>query len=147
MPWHAYAGAGNGKTQIEGISVTIIQFGHGHRVGVFSWFRYERRFFSDGLALAPVPGGPAVPLTPEVRPALGIPPINEGGVSSGRVGGVGPRGSRRDGATGGECEEAPRPRSTEYMRGGGPPFSALSEVCGERLTVVAWTIGGDAEAA
>jgi hypothetical protein len=108
---------------------------------------YERRFFSEGLALAPVPA--LVPFTPVCLPALGGPPMREGGVSSGRVGGVevGPRGSRRAWATGGEWDGAPRPRSTEYMRGGGPPFSALSEVCGERLTVVACTIGGDAEAA
>jgi hypothetical protein len=36
-------------------------------------------------------------------------------------------------------------RSLEYMRGGGPPFSALRAVCGDRLTV-ACTIGGDADA-
>lgn len=69
-----------------------------------------------------------------------------GGVSSGRVGGVGPRGSRRTWAAGGECEGAPIPRSTAYIRGGGPPFKALREVCGDRLTV-ADTSGGDAEAA
>lgn len=56
----------------------------------FLVFHYERRFFSDGLALAPVPG---VPLTPECRRVLDCPPIREGGVFSGRVGGVGPRGS------------------------------------------------------
>ena len=94
-----------------------------------------------------MPGVPAAPLTPEGRPVLGNPPMCKGGVSSGRVGGVGPRGSMRDWATGGECEGAPMPRSTEYMRMGGPPFNALSEVCGDRFTVVAWTMGGEAEAA
>ena len=86
----------------------------------------ERRFFRDGLALAPDPA--LVPFTPEGRPALGGPVTSDGDVFSGRFGGVGPRGSRRAAFTGGECDGAPSPRSTEYMRGGGPPFNALSEV-------------------
>lgn len=61
-------------------------------------YRYERRFFSDGLALAPVPA--AVPLTPEFR-LPGGPPTREGGVSSSRVGGVAV-GAIRACVTGGE---------------------------------------------
>lgn len=95
MPWHAYAVAvkanrkGHRSLSYNSIMST--------RVG----YRYERRFFSDGLALAPVPT--VVPLAPECR-LPGGPPIKEGGVSSGRVGGVavGPRGSIRACATGGE---------------------------------------------
>lgn len=54
---------------------------------------HERRFFNDGLALAPDPA--LVPFTPECRLALGGPLKRDGGVSSGREGGVGPRGSSR----------------------------------------------------
>ncbi len=106
---------------------------------------YESRFLRDGLALAPDP--PLVPFTPECRRALGVPPsmLARDCEESTLVGGEGPRGSRRAWADGGEWEAGPISRSPEYMRGGGPPFSALSAVCGDRLTV-ACTIGGDADA-
>lgn len=55
----------------------------------------ERRFFNEGLALAPDPALVPFTFTPECRFALGGPLIMDGGVSSGRVGGVGPRGTRR----------------------------------------------------
>ena len=47
--------------------------------------------------------------------------------------------------TGGDVTGALSTRSAEYIRGGGPPFNALSECCGECRTIVAGTSGGDAD--
>lgn len=63
---------------------------------------HDRRFLRDGLALAPDPV--LVPFMPECRGAFGVPPrmVARDCDESTRVGGVGPRGSRRAWADGGE---------------------------------------------
>jgi hypothetical protein len=63
---------------------------------------HDRRFLRDGLALAPDPA--PVPFMPECRGPFGVPPrmVARDCDESIRVGGVGPRGSRRAWADGGE---------------------------------------------
>lgn len=98
----------------------------------------DSRFFNDGLALAP--DAPPLPLPiPFILPCR---PRFVGGTVTG-VSSTRPAGDTC--VTGGDGTGALRTRSAEYMGGGGPPFNALIECCGECRVIVACTCGGDAD--
>ena len=99
----------------------------------------ESRFFNDGLALAP--DAPPLPLLP-IPFILPCRPRLVGGTVTG-VSSTRPAGDTC--VTGGEGTGALRTRSAEYIRGGGPPFNALIECCGDCRAIVACNCGGDTD--